>query len=343
MNEDIYDPRLYTPQQRKALEDHFSSLKPGEIDSRKKLEEISEATGLQVDTIQMWLQQRRTRGVSASKGRTVHNVHQVRALEWVFTNYSQYPSTQLKKKLAEYLYLSYAQLQKWFQTRRQRGTPALLSHRALIESEWEKSLKEIRQIIKEAVEEEYQDISEVPSKKRKLDDSMELVSKASSSLLSITKAATSLSTPSVSVETPSPKSSSSPDFSPAPKFPSTANVRPQIPANTKPPVEPLLGPPSVPSTKNGSTRLPSLREIFKEPMFYHPQYDPSYNIAPYYPFGSSQPIPPQYPQSNGFFRSDEKSVILPPLPSVRQVSGYVLPPLNFPVHPQEGGVFWQSQ
>ena len=55
-----------------------------------------------------WLRNRRKRG--AYKGRTFYDVNQVRALEWIFSNYSEYPSILLKKQLAEEVNMTYPQV-----------------------------------------------------------------------------------------------------------------------------------------------------------------------------------------------------------------------------------------
>ena len=148
---------LYSAEQRSALEEYFCTLRDSEnVDTEAKLKELSAATRLTREQILMWVRNRKTRGVY--KGRIVHNVHQVRVLEWIFTNHTQYPSFPLKKRMADYLKMSYLQLQKWFQSRRQRGPTALLTHRMQFynKEEWDQTIKEVRVIIDEAEEEEFQ-------------------------------------------------------------------------------------------------------------------------------------------------------------------------------------------
>jgi hypothetical protein len=274
---------LYTSQQRHALEEYYDSLHPGTPrDSQKKLRELSISTGLSKDQIHMWLRNRRARG--AYKGRAVHNVRQVRVLEWLFLNYSQYPSSQLKRRMSDYLMMSYAQLQKWFQTRRQRGAPALLSHQSINEEEWERTLQDVHQIIEEATTDEYHNLDRVLPKKRKLD-----------------------STPiKGSHDTTSPSLTSS-EFSPN---------RMPFHERSEAPLARLssgdIRPPQCPTRPQGECRLPSLRQILEELV----SLDESQRIArppqvtPYIPpFATPRPLPPQ----NRPHSEVERPAVLPPL------------------------------
>jgi hypothetical protein len=122
------------------------------------------------DQIQQWMRQE---GLAGTYQRAVHTLRQVRAMEWVFMHHSQYPSTQLKRALAVYLSMSYTQLQKWFQTRRQQSTPTLLSRCHVDKKEWAKTSENIRRIIAEAslLEESDPEVTH-PTKKRKTDPSL---------------------------------------------------------------------------------------------------------------------------------------------------------------------------
>ncbi len=323
---------LYTHDQRTALEEYYGSLRPGiQRDSQKKLRELSTVTGLSRDQIQMWLRNRRTRG--AYKGRAVHNVHQVRVLEWLFTNYSQYPSSHLKKQMSEYLEMSYAQFQKWFQTRRQRSAPALLAHHAIDEEEWQNTLKDVREIIEKASSDEYTEIDRAP-KKRKIEWPIER-----------------------------PSSSSSPDFSPkihhSEGQPSVAvvcksmlSLLPQPRPQQPPPIEVIPPTPIQNPFLHNNFRLPSFREILQEITWEHQANPPQrlsfqpLSINPLaYPLPSNQmALPPLAapqpcsirlpPLAECPVTLDGRRTNFPKLPPLREIAGSIDPlgllPSTFP-------------
>ena len=107
----------YTPTQRVELEKFYQEFHEGESpkspsDEKLKVEELSGSIGLTPDQIRMWCRNRKKRG--AYKGRSALAVEQVRILEWLFTNHSNYPSTVLKKRVASELGITYSQLQVHF-------------------------------------------------------------------------------------------------------------------------------------------------------------------------------------------------------------------------------------
>ena len=96
---------FYTPEQRLLLENYYNvniltnnhSFMTRK-DVQKSLEELAKETNLTTDQIRMWLRNRKKRGTY--KGKKVHAAMQIRGLEWVFTNYSKYPSGRFKKRVA---------------------------------------------------------------------------------------------------------------------------------------------------------------------------------------------------------------------------------------------------
>jgi hypothetical protein len=304
---------FYTPQQRAALEDYYVALNSNAFrtrkDSQRKLEDLSAFSGLSKDQIRMWLRNRKKRG--AYKGKIVYDVDQVRVLEWLFSSFSNYPSSQLKKYVAEFLGMSYSQIQKWFQTRRQRGVPALLSWHSQDEEEWTKTLSHLQYLIEKSKKEENVELEENPLKRRRIEDS----------------------------DGQSPSSfvnPYTPDFSPDNL--DLGNHRP-IPTYFVPP--PAFDPfqfrfncKAEPKAEN--SRLPSVREILQGVPF-HPEFSFGAPIQrlppsqPYFPFALQTPIPP--PPGNlsisRFFLSDEQSLVLPPLHSIPNnltVNQILLPP-----------------
>eukprot|EP00008_Paramoeba_atlantica_P007441 CAMPEP_0201477354 /NCGR_PEP_ID=MMETSP0151_2-20130828/2381_1 /ASSEMBLY_ACC=CAM_ASM_000257 /TAXON_ID=200890 /ORGANISM="Paramoeba atlantica, Strain 621/1 / CCAP 1560/9" /LENGTH=522 /DNA_ID=CAMNT_0047858037 /DNA_START=120 /DNA_END=1688 /DNA_ORIENTATION=- len=139
----------YTPFQREGLEKLYYELEREHLPSceeKKKIDAISEVIGLTRDQIRMWLRNRKKRG--AYKGRPALAVEQVRVLEWIYLNHSHYPSPLLKKEVGAELNLSYYQVQKWFETRRQRGAPALLTKVEVKDTlEWELTLEKLKLLI----------------------------------------------------------------------------------------------------------------------------------------------------------------------------------------------------
>mmetsp|Transcript_10793 Transcript_10793/g.14439 ORF Transcript_10793/g.14439 Transcript_10793/m.14439 type:complete len:500 (-) Transcript_10793:131-1630(-) len=100
----------------------------------------------QLDNRRRWLWNVGNR--TACVGKVYHRADQVRVLEWVFVNYSKYPSRKFKRKLADLVKMKYNQLQIWFQTRRQRSTPALLEKNPITDHEkWRQTLKLVKNLI----------------------------------------------------------------------------------------------------------------------------------------------------------------------------------------------------
>jgi len=137
---------VYTSKQREALELFFLSLPMSPLEERQRIEELSETTGLSRDQIKMWIRNRRNRG--AYKGRVNLAIEQVSVLEWIFINITTYPSVSLKHLLASELDIRYDQIQKWFETRRLRGPPAILSRASnMDEEEWQRTVQRIHELV----------------------------------------------------------------------------------------------------------------------------------------------------------------------------------------------------
>mmetsp|Transcript_5386 Transcript_5386/g.6918 ORF Transcript_5386/g.6918 Transcript_5386/m.6918 type:complete len:434 (-) Transcript_5386:86-1387(-) len=152
----------YSPAQRDGLEKLYQDLSEdnvrGRVEKRLRIAETAEEVGLSRDQVRLWLRNRKNRG--AYKGRNSLTVEQVRVLEWLFVNHSEYPSPLLKREIALELSLTYAQVQKWFKSRRQRGTPALLEKFEMKEDqEWEKTIEKLTVLIKNLPADSLTDVS----------------------------------------------------------------------------------------------------------------------------------------------------------------------------------------
>ena len=101
----------FTAEQRDALEDFFLTWS-GDLnaDEKKQLVALSERIGLSKHQIRGWLRNRRIRGTY--KGKITHDVEQVRALEWLYNNYSRYPSSKFNHELAVIVGMTYPQVKK---------------------------------------------------------------------------------------------------------------------------------------------------------------------------------------------------------------------------------------
>lgn len=325
--------------QRKALEEYAECMNEGsKVDTEKKMRELSASTGLSRKQIHAWIRDHKKE--TLGKARPVHTVRQVQVMEWVFVNYSQYPSPQLKMQMAEYLKMLYSQVQKWFQTRRRRGPPVLLSNHENNREEMETIVNDIRKMIKEAVSLKMGGTEnlEIPSKKRKIDETLESTSPSVSPLPSSSSSASSTnsilissslqpsSTPSSSSSTypASTSSTSSALFTSFFVEPSPPSVKSNVSHSTRPfqqqanistpnrpskipsvpfessPLPPLSLPPPPPLSRE-TVRLPSIRDLIQNsPPFYSPPVAPWSSDVPYFPFGVAQPsLPPfYYPPSN---------------------------------------------
>mmetsp|Transcript_37638 Transcript_37638/g.52112 ORF Transcript_37638/g.52112 Transcript_37638/m.52112 type:complete len:412 (+) Transcript_37638:86-1321(+) len=135
----------YTPEQRESLEKYYQLNSDNLFQDRCKLEELSRETSLTLDQVKMWLRNRRIRG--KYKGRSSLAIEQVRAMEWIFTKHSRYISGPLKEKVAKVLGLTVTQIGKWFETRRLRGPPVMLSKHPIDNlEEWKKIVEELKRL-----------------------------------------------------------------------------------------------------------------------------------------------------------------------------------------------------
>mmetsp|Transcript_8175 Transcript_8175/g.10913 ORF Transcript_8175/g.10913 Transcript_8175/m.10913 type:complete len:588 (+) Transcript_8175:117-1880(+) len=137
----------YTTEQRQALEKAFETWENfSKQEEKDRIRELSQTIGLTPLQIRGWIQNRKKRG--AYKGRWELDLHQVRALEWIFKHHSHYPSLSLKEKLAEELTLPSKRVQTWFQSRRQRGPPVILERVHLEEDHlWAETLGKLREMV----------------------------------------------------------------------------------------------------------------------------------------------------------------------------------------------------
>ena len=101
----------FTAEQRLALEEFYLTWS-GDLNAeeKKQLVALSEQIGLSKHQIRGWLRNRRIRGTY--KGKITHDVEQVRALEWLYNNYSRYPSSKFNHELAVIVGMTYPQVKK---------------------------------------------------------------------------------------------------------------------------------------------------------------------------------------------------------------------------------------
>ena len=137
----------FNEDQRRRLEEFYNSwdgVYYGKNEER--FQELMKATGLSRLQVRGWLRNRRNRGVY--KGRIVHSVLQVRGLEWIYKNYAEYPTSHLKKKVGLAIAMDPEQVNKWFETRRRRGTPkAALRSEHDQNPEWISLLAALRRVV----------------------------------------------------------------------------------------------------------------------------------------------------------------------------------------------------
>eukprot|EP00009_Paramoeba_aestuarina_P007939 CAMPEP_0201521512 /NCGR_PEP_ID=MMETSP0161_2-20130828/14514_1 /ASSEMBLY_ACC=CAM_ASM_000251 /TAXON_ID=180227 /ORGANISM="Neoparamoeba aestuarina, Strain SoJaBio B1-5/56/2" /LENGTH=362 /DNA_ID=CAMNT_0047920157 /DNA_START=159 /DNA_END=1247 /DNA_ORIENTATION=- len=137
----------FNEDQRRKLEEFYTSwdgVYYGKNEER--FQELMQSTGLSRLQVRGWLRNRRNRGVY--KGRIVHSVLQVRGLEWIYKNYAEYPTSHLKKKVGLAITMDPEQVNKWFETRRRRGTPkAALRSEHDQTPEWLSLLAALRRVV----------------------------------------------------------------------------------------------------------------------------------------------------------------------------------------------------
>ena len=137
----------FNEDQRRKLEEFYNSwdgVYYGKNEER--FQELMKTTGLSRLQVRGWLRNRRNRGVY--KGRIVHSVLQVRGLEWIYKNYAEYPTSHLKKKVGLAISMDPEQVNKWFETRRRRGTPkAALRSEHDQNPEWLSLLSALRRVV----------------------------------------------------------------------------------------------------------------------------------------------------------------------------------------------------
>ena len=101
----------FSTHQRSLLEDFYAVWTSDDLSEEKKrslLAKVSEEAHLSGEQVRGWLRNRKKRGMY--KGKTILLNEQVRSLEWIFNNYSTYPSTQFKEKLAKEIDMSLRQV-----------------------------------------------------------------------------------------------------------------------------------------------------------------------------------------------------------------------------------------
>ena len=141
------------PYQRKLLEEFYqkltslASLEPW-VDEDIYIKEVSISADLSIQDVTQWLENRRARGFC--KGRATLSIEQVRILEWIFQNYSNYVTGPFKKRVATELGMSFSQVGKWYEARRQRGPPSNLSKYPVENpKDWERTVTQLQLIIQQ--------------------------------------------------------------------------------------------------------------------------------------------------------------------------------------------------
>ena len=143
----------FSPDQRDSLERYFETWK-GDIGPEEKetIAILANEIGLSPQQIRGWLRNRKLRGVY--KGKTVHHPDQIRALEWLYLHHSRYPPTEFKKRLAERLGMTYKQVKKWYQSRRQKSEPSpVVDTDPENPSEWASLLSSLKDLMRASEDE----------------------------------------------------------------------------------------------------------------------------------------------------------------------------------------------
>ena len=115
----------YTKKQREVLEKHYLLLS---TNSQLDYEIICKEISLSKPQIRMWMKNRRQRG--NYKGKKQYSAEQVEILE-VYYRCRKYPLKVEKQVIADTIGVSIRRIQKWFQTRRDRGSPLMFYEKAV--------------------------------------------------------------------------------------------------------------------------------------------------------------------------------------------------------------------
>jgi len=156
----------FSPEQRDSLEKYFETWK-GDIGPEEKetIAVLATEIGLSPQQIRGWLRNRKLRG--AYKGKTVHHPDQIRALEWLYSHHSKYPPTEFKKKLAERLGMTYKQVKKWYQSRRQKSEPSpVVDTEPENLEEWSILLSSLKELVRNSEDDVF--FSDPGAKRRRL-------------------------------------------------------------------------------------------------------------------------------------------------------------------------------
>ncbi len=119
---DYYDVEI-----RRRLEKGYEEMK-GMSNNEKQDFVLWLSSELKLNTrqIRMWMKNRKKRG--EYKGKNQYSLEAVEILESYF-RCREYPTKEEKKRLAEELHIAESRIKKWFQTRRERGSPASVTDR----------------------------------------------------------------------------------------------------------------------------------------------------------------------------------------------------------------------
>lgn len=216
------------------------------------------------DQMYTWLRRSQDAGTSV---RAIHSVQQVRVLEWVFLHHSRYPAGHTKRRLAEYLGMTYAQIQKWFQTRRGRGPPVSLSQHPLSEPDFADTIQEIEALIQSAHVQRAKELEPFNERKRKLmtvGEEEESVCpppqrpKIDFSPVPIPSATAPMSSPTIQ-HFPSPAA----QINPLPVYPERVQLPTYPPPPPFPPPITMVPPFHPPDDTNDDLRLPPFCELVR--------------------------------------------------------------------------------
>ena len=118
---------FYSAAQREVLERFYQEFFSGTQErSNLDCDSICREIGLSRNQVRMWIKNRRQRG--NYKGKEQFSVDQVQIFESYY-RCRKYPTKAEKETLSEIVGVSIRRIQKWFQTRRDRGAPSMFKEK----------------------------------------------------------------------------------------------------------------------------------------------------------------------------------------------------------------------